>query len=158
MRLSLLPKERVVFKTRVHFITLFQWKNSILMIMGIGAVIVGDMYSFEDKVIVILAGVALLLVLLMLFESFMFWYKTYVIVTNQRLLYSIGWISPFVREISLNRISDISVAQGFLGRSLNFGTLYFNHDHDVLLPLSMIAQPYLFRHHVMNLLKPISHD
>jgi hypothetical protein len=154
MHLSLLPNEKVIFKTRVHLFTLFQWKTSLLLVMGFGAVIVGDMYSFTDMVIVFLAGVALLLVFIMLFESFMYWFKTYVVVTNQRVLYSIGWISPFVREISLNRISDISVGQGFFGRTLNFGTIFFNQDQDVLLPLSMIAQPYVFRQYVLSLLDP----
>jgi uncharacterized membrane protein YdbT with pleckstrin-like domain len=154
MHLKLLTNERIVFKTRVHMFSLFQWKTSVLFMLGLGVIVMGDIYYLTDQAIVFLAALALLLIVIMLFESFMFWYKTYVVLTNQRLLYSIGWISPFEREVSLSRITDISVGQGFFGRHLNFGTIFFNQDNDALLPLSMIARPYEFRHHVMSLLDP----
>ncbi|VVB53457.1 Bacterial PH domain protein [uncultured archaeon] len=47
-------------------------------------------------------------------------------VTNERVKVSFGLISKVTREADVDRIQDILVQQGFLGRILNYGNLYFN--------------------------------
>ena len=47
-------------------------------------------------------------------------------VTNERVRVTRGLISHSMSEADLDKITDIVIEQGLIGRLLNFGTLFFN--------------------------------
>jgi uncharacterized membrane protein YdbT with pleckstrin-like domain len=47
-------------------------------------------------------------------------------VTSERVRATRGLVSHSISEADLDRITDVVVEQGVVGRVLNFGTLYFN--------------------------------
>ncbi len=72
-------------------------------------------------------------------------WTTEVVVTNRRLVYKKGWIARKTEEMSLNRIEEINVKQGVIGRILGYGKLvcYGTGAGDIELPV--ISGPLNFR-------------
>ena len=79
----------------------------------------------------------------------MLWKKSYLVVTNKRIIYRIGWIHQNVGEIILKRLIGITIDQGFKGRIFNYGTIKFNGDNDILQPLELIANPFELKRQVL---------
>ncbi|MFH1402839.1 MAG: PH domain-containing protein [Candidatus Altiarchaeota archaeon] len=47
-------------------------------------------------------------------------------VTSERIKVKYGFLSTTKREADLDKIQDIIIKQGMVGKLLNYGTLYFN--------------------------------
>lgn len=153
---DLLMGEEIVYETGIHFIIIFQflivgiffglliaymfWMDSISLFPTI---------SSNDGLLYIILILPIVLLLLS-FIPYAEWKRSYVVVTNQRILFRTGLIRQNMGEIILKKLSGITIEQDIIGRLINYGTIKFNGDNDVLQPLRIIANPLKLKHQVMR--------
>jgi uncharacterized membrane protein YdbT with pleckstrin-like domain len=134
--------ERVLYRTRVHWITMLKGWIAVALLLGGGvAVWVGTDWP--------LAGVALLVLAVMLGAS---QYLTYVssefAVTDTRVLVKIGWIGRRSVEILITKVESIVVEQTLAGRLFDFGTIVVTGTGGTHEIFTGIAAPLEFRERV----------
>ena len=63
-------------------------------------------------------------------------WSTEMAVTSRRLIYKRGWIARRTDELSLHRIEEVNLQQGFFGRLLSYGKVHVQGmgGGDILLP------------------------
>lgn len=153
---DLLMGEEIVYETGIHkiiFLSIFYFLGFLFFISTAICLSLFLSQLVDSVNLAIFTGTELFFILLILAISlpqYMLWKKSYLIVTNKRIIYRIGWIHQNVGEIILKRLIGINVEQTFWARVLNYGTIKFNGDNDVLQPLSMIADPFLLKNQVMG--------
>jgi uncharacterized membrane protein YdbT with pleckstrin-like domain len=93
-------------------------------------------------------GVLTLVVVVGLFLLIAAWINvrsTEIAVTNRRVIAKFGFIKRETVEINLDRVEALKVEQGFLGRILDFGTIYISGAGTSVAPIRDIADPMGFR-------------
>lgn len=151
-----LRDEEIVYETGIHKIVFLQIIFFAIFLFLTITAIFFTLYvnsGVDQFSLIALVGVELFLIVVLLLISvpqFMLWKKSYLTVTNQRIIYRIGWIHQNVGEILLSRLIGINVEQDFMARIFNYGTIKFNGDNDALQPLTLIASPFELKRQVMN--------
>ena len=113
--------ETIVFSTRTHVKALLV--PALVLIVVAGAAGYG-LASVDNEVLRwVIAGVALLVVLVYTVWPFLTWLTATYTVTNRRLTTHQGVISRTGHDIPLARISDVSYEKGLIDRLLGCGTL-----------------------------------
>lgn len=82
---------------------------------------------------------------LMFFIGMIRKWTTEIAITNKRVVYKRGWIFRNTDEISLNRLEEINLRQGILGRILGYGKLRLGGTGIGEIKLPDIAKPLEFR-------------
>ena len=83
--------------------------------------------------------------------------STEVAITNRRVIVKLGFIKRDTVEINLDKVEALKVEQGFLGRMLNYGTVYISGAGTSVAPIRDIADPLVFRRKFMEATnRPIS--
>lgn len=101
----------------------------------------------------ILLGVVLLVVVLGLVFLAIAWIRvrsTEIAITNRRVIAKFGFIRRHTVEINLEKVESLRVEQGFMGRFLNFGTIFVGGTGSTLEPIPDIADPLVFRRKFME--------
>ncbi|MFL6022271.1 MAG: PH domain-containing protein [Marmoricola sp.] len=113
--------ESIVFSTRTHVKALFVPALVLIVVAGV----VGYALSQVDNQVLryVIAGVALVVVVVYTLWPFLKWMTSTYTVTNRRLTTHQGVISRTGHDIPLARISDVSYEKGLLDRLLGCGTL-----------------------------------
>jgi uncharacterized membrane protein YdbT with pleckstrin-like domain len=143
----LLPNERVVYKTRLHWILFFK------------------------PVLVFLAGVVLAAVLRRVLDPPWLWYFGFAVaavggawgfvhfielmtsefaVTSSRLIFKVGLIARYTTELLLSKVESIGVTQNLLGRVLNYGDITVTGTGGAREVFRRVADPIGFRNHVQH--------
>jgi uncharacterized membrane protein YdbT with pleckstrin-like domain len=143
----LLPNERVVYKTRLHWIL------------------------FSKPALVFLAGVVLAAVLRRVLDPPWLWYVGLAVVavgvgwgfvhfvelmtsefavTTSRLIFKVGLIARYTTELLLSKVESIGVTQSLLGRVLNYGDLTVTGTGGAREVFRRVADPIGFRNHVQH--------
>jgi uncharacterized membrane protein YdbT with pleckstrin-like domain len=143
----LLPNERVIYKTRLHWI-LFA-RPALVMLGGIAfAVAVGAVTQLEwlwyGSLIVMVAGLgwgAMRAVELLTSEF---------AVTTTRLIFKVGLIGRYTTELLLGKVESIGVQQTLAGRLLNYGDLVVTGTGGVREVFPRVHDPIEFRNHVQQ--------
>ena len=94
-------------------------------------------------------AIVLLIVGIGLFMLITKW-TTEIVLTNKRIIYKRGWISRKTDEIGLNRIEEINLTQGILGRILGFGKLKIQGTGGGGFTSPNIDSPLQFRREIEN--------
>jgi uncharacterized membrane protein YdbT with pleckstrin-like domain len=143
----LLPNEKVVYKTRLHWV-LFA-KPALVTLLGlVVTVALGVLTRMEwlwyASLLVILAGVAWNLVeaVELLTSEFA--------VTTTRLIFKVGLIGRYTTELLLGKVESIGVQQTLLGRLLNYGDLVVTGTGGVREVFPRVHDPIGFRNHVQE--------
>ncbi len=143
----LLPGERVVYRTRLHWILFI--KPVLLMLIGVVlAVLLRKVaeppWLWMVGAAVVLAGLA-------------WWLVHYVevmtsefAVTSSRLILKVGLISRYTTELLLTKVESIGVQQGLTGRVLNFGDLTVTGTGGAREVFRRVRDPIGFRNHVQQ--------
>ncbi|MEP7262239.1 MAG: PH domain-containing protein [Usitatibacter sp.] len=98
-------------------------------------------------------GVVLLVVVVGLFFLVAAWIKvrsTEIAITNRRIITKFGFIKRHTVEINLEKVEALRVEQGFMGRMLNYGTIFISGAGTSVAPLADIADPLVFRRKFME--------
>ena len=105
-------------------------------------------------------GVVLLVVVIGLFFLIAAWINvrsTEIAITNKRVIAKFGFIKRDTVEINLDKVEALRVEQGFLGRMLNYGTVFMTGAGTSVAPMKNIADPLVFRRKFMEATnRPIS--
>ncbi len=98
-------------------------------------------------------GVLLLVVVIGLFFIIAAWIavrSTEIAITNRRVIAKFGFIKRDTVEINLEKVEALRVEQGFLGRMLNYGTIFISGAGTSVAPIRNIADPLVFRRKFME--------
>ena len=98
-------------------------------------------------------GVLLLVVVIGLGFLAAAWIKvrsTEIAITNRRVIAKFGFIKRHTIEINLDKVEALKVEQGFLGRMLNYGTIFISGAGTSVAPIADIADPLVFRRKFME--------
>lgn len=101
----------------------------------------------------IVLGVVLLVVVIGLFFLIAAWINvrsTEIAITNRRVIAKFGFIKRDTVEINLEKVEALRVEQGFLGRMLNYGTIFISGAGTSVAPIRNIADPLVFRRKFME--------
>lgn len=108
----------------------------------------------------IVLGILLLVVVIGLFFLAAAWINvrsTEIAITNRRIIAKFGFVKRDTIEINLDKVEALRVEQGFLGRLLNYGTIFISGAGTSVAPLANIADPLVFRRKFMEATnRPIS--
>ncbi len=72
------------------------------------------------------------------------------VLTNERYIQKIGWISRDTEEMSLDRIEEVNLTQSLLGRVFGFGTVEISGTGSGKIYLRYIDDPLIFQKHLNN--------
>jgi len=109
--------------------------------------------SWWSQAGLIILGLVLLVVVIGLFFLIAAWIKmksTEVAVTNRRVIAKTGFIKRSTVEINLEKVEALRVEQTFLGRMLNYGTIFISGAGTSVAPIHDIADPLVFRRKFME--------
>ncbi|OGQ75194.1 MAG: hypothetical protein A3G94_05605 [Deltaproteobacteria bacterium RIFCSPLOWO2_12_FULL_60_16] len=147
---NLMPGEKVVYQTRLHWIV-FLWPVLFLFIGTAVSVVVsvndpGDIRReigvfgpwFFFLSLAVLAGLS----------PFITYYSSEFGVTNKRVVIKVGLIRRRTIETFLTKVEGIGVDQGILGRILDYGTIVVTGTGDTKEPFHKIDAPLQFRKRV----------
>ena len=98
-------------------------------------------------------GAVLLVVVIGLFFLIAAWIavrSTEIAITNRRVIAKFGFIKRDTVEINLDKVEALRVEQGFLGRMLNYGTIFISGAGTSVAPIRNIADPLVFRRKFME--------
>ena len=137
---NLLPGEKVVYQTRLHWIVFVG--PALLVIIGLLIRGGGDTTGIGSFIIGL--GVILGIVAAINRSTAEF------AVTDKRVLVKVGLVRRRSLEINLAKIESVAVDQGILGRILNYGVIIVRGTGGTQEPFKRIADPMAFRRHVQE--------
>lgn len=143
----LLPNERVLYKTRLHWV-LFA-RPALLTLLGVvltvaGGAATGLEWLWHASLLVILAGLAwgaVHYVELMTSEF---------AVTSTRLIFKVGLVARYTTELLLSKVESIGVQQTLPGRLLNYGDLVVTGTGGAREAFRRVHDPIGFRNEVQQ--------
>jgi len=123
---SLIEGEQILHRARVSW-----WSQFGLILLGI-------------LLLVIVIGLGFLIAAWIRVRS------TEIAITNRRVIAKFGFIKRHTVEINLEKVEALKVEQGFLGRMLNYGTIFISGAGTSVAPIADIADPLVFRRKFME--------
>ncbi len=143
----LLPDERVLYKTRLHWIR-FGKPGAVVaagILLAIALWQVRDQpwlwYAGAAVIVIGLAWMAVRLVEVMTSEF---------AVTTSRLIFKVGLIARYTLELLLAKVETIGVAQNLPGRIFNYGDLTVTGTGGSKEVFRTVRDPIGFRNHVQQ--------
>jgi uncharacterized membrane protein YdbT with pleckstrin-like domain len=109
--------------------------------------------SWWSQIGLLILGLVLLVVVAGLFFLVWAWINirsTEIAITNRRIIAKFGFIRRSTVEINLEKVEALRVEQGFMGRMLNYGTIYISGAGTSVAPMKDIADPLVFRRKFME--------
>ncbi len=150
--------EQILYVARLHlFVLIANILTELALIALLVAAGVASHMAFDtttltfggitasNLILLICIGISVA-VLLSSFLDFLRWNSEQHVVTDRRLLQVQGVLSKRVHDVALEKISDVTLHQGFSGRLLNFGTVtVFTSGDSGPGVLDRIADPLAFQ-------------
>ena len=141
---SLVPGERIVYRAHLHWIT-FLAAGFVLLLFTGGAFFVATVDNNQG-----VAFVIFLIGILPLAWSYLRYRCSEFAVTDKRVLIKTGMIRRHTLETLLNKVENISVEQGLLGRLLDYGTIQVTGTGSTKETFTNIIAPLEFRKQVQG--------
>ena len=123
---SLIEGEKILHRARVSW-----WSQFWLVFLGI-------------LLLVLVVGLAFLVAAWIRVRS------TEIAITNRRVIAKFGFVKRDTVEINLEKVEALKVEQGFMGRMLNYGTVFISGAGTSVAPIKDIADPLVFRRKFME--------
>jgi uncharacterized membrane protein YdbT with pleckstrin-like domain len=144
----LLPSERVLYKTRLHWVAFLKPAVIVLAGLVLSAVI---RRLWLDPPWLWLVGLVLVAV------GAGSWFVRFVevmtsefAVTTTRLIFKVGLVARYTTELLLSKVESIGVTQTLPGRLLNYGDLTVTGTGGAREVFRRVADPIGFRNHVQH--------
>jgi uncharacterized membrane protein YdbT with pleckstrin-like domain len=123
----LAPDERVLLRTRRHWIVLLRWVGGALVLAALGlamASIFGFFGGYQGAGTGAWVGVGLALVgLLLALPAWLRWANEIYLVTDRRVIQVEGVLKKRALDSGLSKVNDVRLTQSFGGRLLGYGDL-----------------------------------
>jgi uncharacterized membrane protein YdbT with pleckstrin-like domain len=143
----LLPGERVLYKTRLHWILFL--KPALIFLAGV--VLAGVLRKVLDPPWLWYLGLVVVAVGLGWgFVHFVELMTSEFAVTTTRLIFKVGLIARYTTELLLSKVESIGVTQGLLGRLLNYGDLTVTGTGGAREVFRRVRDPIGFRNYVQQ--------
>jgi uncharacterized membrane protein YdbT with pleckstrin-like domain len=143
----LLPNERVLYKTRLHWILFL--KPALLVAAGIALAAV--LWRVPNPPWLWYAGLAVVAAGLGWgFVRFVELMTSEFAVTSSRLIFKVGLIARYTTELLLAKVESIGVRQGLLGRLFNYGDLTVSGTGGAQEVFRRVRDPIGFRNFVQQ--------
>jgi uncharacterized membrane protein YdbT with pleckstrin-like domain len=143
----LLPGERVLYKTRLHWV-LFAKPGLVVLA---GAILAVLLRQVQDPPWLWMIGGGLALVgLVWGFVHYVEVMTSEFAVTTSRLIFKVGLVSRYTTELLLSKVESIGVQQGLVGRMLNYGDLTVTGTGGAREVFRRVRDPIGFRNHVQQ--------
>jgi hypothetical protein len=139
------PGERIVYRTRLHWIIFAPGVLSTIcgsMAVAYGATLLDQTAHYGYLAIGAALGATGLFSLL---RAWIRSINTELLLTTQRILYKPGWGRRGACEVDLGDAENLKVSQGVLGRRFDFGTVTVRGGGAVVGPVPNVAAPHDFR-------------
>ena len=143
----LLPGERVVYKTRLHWVL---FVKPVLVVLA-GVILGVLLRQVQDPRWLWIFGAAVALIgLVWAFVHYVEVMTSEFAVTTSRLILKVGLISRYTTELLLAKVESIGVQQGLIGRLLNYGDLTVTGTGGAREVFRRVRDPIGFRNHVQQ--------
>jgi len=143
----LLPGERVLYKTRLHWVL---FVKPVLVLLA-GVVLTILLRQVQDPPWLWMIGAVVALVgLLWGLVHYVELMTSEFAVTTSRLIFKVGLISRYTTELLLSKVESIGVQQGLMGRLLNHGDLTVTGTGGAREVFRRVRDPIGFRNHVQQ--------
>lgn len=143
----LLPGERVVYKTRLHWVLFL--KAVLVALGGIALMVVLRRVQDPPWLWMLGAGVTLVGLAWGLVHYVELMTSEFA-VTSSRLILKVGLISRYTTELLLTKVETIGVQQGLMGRMLGYGDLTVTGTGGAREVFRRVRDPIGFRNHVQQ--------
>ena len=153
---NLIPGEKVLYKTRLHWKVLF-WPAVFGLLFGVPGLYLlaraisssGDKNSSSN---VLLAGALILLLVAVVFVAAGLLKRnaTEMAVTDKRVIVKVGLASRKTFELLLSKVESIGVEETVWGRMLGYGTVVVRGTGGTPETFDTIAHPLEFRRQVQQ--------
>jgi len=141
---TLVPGERVVYRAHLHWTT-FLGAGVLFALLTV----VASLFAVREQSQ--LAGfITFILGALPMGAAYVRYRTSEFAVTDKRVLIKTGLIRRDTLETLLNKVENITVKQGLLGRVLNYGTIHVTGTGSTKATFSNIAAPLEFRKQVQG--------
>jgi uncharacterized membrane protein YdbT with pleckstrin-like domain len=144
---NLLPDERVVYRTRLHWVLFV--KPMALTLLGL-VLTVGLAQLQEPPWFWYIGAAVLAAGLLWTLVHWVELMTSEFAVTTSRLIFKIGLIARYTTELLLAKVESIGVNQSLVGRVLNFGDLTVIGTGGTREVFRRVRDPIGFRNHVQQ--------
>ena len=144
----LLPDERVLFKTRLHWILFL--RPAVLVLIGV-VMAVALYRSVPEPPWLWWIGPAVVLVGLGF--GLVHWVELMTsefAVTSTRVIFKVGLVARYTTELLLTKVESISVNQALVGRLLNYGDITVIGTGGTREVFRRVRDPIGFRNHVQQ--------
>jgi uncharacterized membrane protein YdbT with pleckstrin-like domain len=148
---NLIPGEQVLFKTRLHSVTIF-FHAIVGMIIGLLGLFClyksmtgRDDPDAQSKIWAIFGGILVVMSIVAMIYAIMKRNATEMAVTNRRILIKTGILSRRSIELLLSRVESIVITEPFFGRMLGYGSVIVRGTGGTPEPFDYIARPKEFR-------------
>lgn len=147
VRKVLLPGEQVVYETGLHWLV---YGRAILFFVIAAVLALASAYAPSDSqpLVLIVAGAAALVGLLLFGIAAIRRRSTELAVTDQRVVFKRGLIARHTIEMNRSKVESVDVDQTLLGRILSYGTVRVRGTGGSLEPLAAISDPLAFRSYI----------
>lgn len=143
----LLAGERVVYKTRLHWVLFV--KPALVVLAGVALMVL--LRQVQDPRWLWIFGAAVALIgLVWAFVHYVEVMTSEFAVTTSRLILKVGLISRYTTELLLAKVESIGVQQGLIGRLLNYGDLTVTGTGGAREVFRRVRDPIGFRNHVQQ--------
>jgi uncharacterized membrane protein YdbT with pleckstrin-like domain len=143
----LLAGERVVYKTRLHWILFL--RPALVVVAGIALALV--LRPVQDPPWLWMIGAGLGVIgLAWAFVHYVELMTSEFAVTSSRLILKVGLISRYTTELLLTKVETIGVQQGLIGRMLGYGDLTVTGTGGAREVFRRVRDPIGFRNHVQQ--------
>ena len=143
----LLAGERVVYKTRLHWVLFV--KPALVVLAGVILMVL--LRQVQDPRWLWIFGAAVALIgLVWAFVHYVEVMTSEFAVTTSRLIFKVGLISRYTTELLLAKVESIGVQQGLIGRVLNYGDLTVTGTGGAREVFRRVRDPIGFRNHVQQ--------
>jgi uncharacterized membrane protein YdbT with pleckstrin-like domain len=142
---NLLPEERVVFRTRLHWIV-YALPGSFVL-AGVVVLALGSL-TYRSPIGQSIGGLVLLLGLLVWFTRWVKVKTSEYAVTTKRIVIKVGFMRRYTLEMLYRQVEAIAVDQGLVGRLFGYGTIKIIGTGGTVEPFSRISEPLEFRRQV----------
>ena len=153
----LIEGERVVYRTRLHWIVLVVPVLIGLIFAGAGVALLARASSSNaddsrtfTQAMMIGGGILLVLAVIFFLRGFLRRNSTEMTVTNMRVVANVGIAARRSIEIFLSRVESIGVEESVMGRMLGYGTVVVRGTGGTPESFNMIGHPLEFRTYVQQ--------
>lgn len=163
---NLIPGEKVVYQTRLHWIVMLGHILFALLVLGApGGILLFYARSEQAEtsaqnvhLMLGAAGVLLLSGVVVIIAGLIRRNATEMAVTTRRVVIKTGLAARKTIEMLLNKVESVEVRETAAGRILGYGTIVLVGTGGTLEPFHKIAHPLEFRSRVQQQIEKLPHD